>query len=263
MQKLFRKYKPEITRAMWVLAIAFATVLVVRAVQFKQNVWVKNVIVDIEEIEGSKNLLEKEDVLKSLKNYLGYSLKKSQIKDLNLIEIEDLLDKDSKIFKSQIYVDGQDILRILIRQRRPILRIIDKKGMSYYLDEEGIRVNPQNNVALRVPVATGYIPDYDKNYKKKKYHVLKNLYQLATALHEDSFLNSLIEQIHVNAGEDMVMIPKIGNEKIVFGSPNDIEEKLENLKLFYKEGLTREGWGKYSHINLEIQGQVYATLRNP
>ena len=35
-----------------------------------------------------------------------------------------------------------------------------------------------------------------------------------------------------------------------------MKEKLEKLKVFYKEGLTKVGWDKYSVINLKYKGQV-------
>jgi cell division protein FtsQ len=47
----------------------------------------------------------------------------------------------------------------------------------------------------------------------------------------------------------------------VFGTGDDIEIKFEKLMLFYKEGLSRVGWDKYSTINLKYKNQIVCTKK--
>jgi len=57
------------------------------------------------------------------------------------------------------------------------------------------------------------------------------------------------------------MIPKIGNQLIVFGDGTDVDAKFEKLKLFYRQVMTKAGWGHYSTISLQYRNQVVAKIR--
>jgi cell division protein FtsQ len=51
----------------------------------------------------------------------------------------------------------------------------------------------------------------------------------------------------------------LGRQKIVFGSAETSEEvrdKFNRLKVFYKEAMPFEGWNKYTEISLKYEGQV-------
>jgi cell division protein FtsQ len=52
------------------------------------------------------------------------------------------------------------------------------------------------------------------------------------------------------------MVPRIGDQMINFGSPDDYQEKLRNLKALYKEGFKNGGWTLYKSINLSYKNLV-------
>ena len=55
----------------------------------------------------------------------------------------------------------------------------------------------------------------------------------------------------------MELYPAVGGHKIIFGTTEDMEEKFEKLKVFYKEGLSSiDSWTNYSVINLKYKNQV-------
>jgi cell division protein FtsQ len=71
----------------------------------------------------------------------------------------------------------------------------------------------------------------------------------------------LIEQIYVSNTGEFTLIPKVGDQKILFGNYTNVKDKLENLKIFYQEGMPYEGWQKYRTINLKYKGQVVCERR--
>jgi cell division protein FtsQ len=87
------------------------------------------------------------------------------------------------------------------------------------------------------------------------------LHKIATYVDKDAFWKAQIEQIFVTAESEFVLIPKVGEHTIVFGTGDDIEIKFEKLMLFYKEGLSRVGWDKYSTINLKYKNQIVCTKK--
>ena len=58
---------------------------------------------------------------------------------------------------------------------------------------------------------------------------------------------------------DFELIPLVGKQLIILGDANDIKEKFDNLQIFYKQGLSHEGWDKYDTINLKYRNQVVCT----
>ena len=48
---------------------------------------------------------------------------------------------------------------------------------------------------------------------------------------------------------------------VYLGKLENFEDKLARLKEFYKKGLNRVGWNKYSRINLEFNNQIICTKR--
>jgi cell division protein FtsQ len=69
---------------------------------------------------------------------------------------------------------------------------------------------------------------------------------------------AMVEQVDITAQRMFEMIPKIGNQLIVFGDATDVDAKLQRLKLFYKEIMVKAGWNNYSVINVQYKNQVVA-----
>ena len=114
---------------------------------------------------------------------------------------------------------------------------------------------------VRVPVATGSIESFTHNYLKEKNSKLKDVFLLSKKISNDPFLHALVEQIHVKENGEFVLIPKVGREKIFFGYVDRMNEKFENLKIFYKNAIPREGWNKYKYFDLRWKDQVVSGLR--
>ena len=60
---------------------------------------------------------------------------------------------------------------------------------------------------------------------------------------------------------EIEMIPRIGNHTVVIGNDMFLEEKFNKLSVFYREGLNKKGWDKYSIINLKFKDQVVCTKK--
>ena len=86
--------------------------------------------------------------------------------------------------------------------------------------------------------------------------MIKKVYTLSTYVQENEFMEALTEQIFVDDNSDLVIIPKIKNQRIVIGDTTLIPEKFEKLILFYQEGLNHIGWEKYHTINLKYKNQI-------
>jgi cell division protein FtsQ len=86
--------------------------------------------------------------------------------------------------------------------------------------------------------------------------VANELLKIASYVDKQMFWKAQIEQIFVTRDNEFILIPKIGNHKILLGDANDLEIKFDKLFVFYKEGLSRVGWNKYATIDIRFDKQV-------
>ncbi len=217
--------------------------------------------ISVNSVEGVRNLIEEKEIYDILKRELKRDIGLIPIKDLDLRLMEKALSEDTRVHEVEVYVDAQNSLSIDIRQRRPIMRVMSENGQQFYIDQEGNFVARSEFKAVRVPVVTGHIEAYDDNWKWRPDSRLYMAYEIAKRLHNDEFLGSLIEQVHFERGKRIVLIPKVGKEKIVLDYVDDLDEKLSKIKPLYRHLASTDGWNKYREIDISYNKQVIG--RNP
>lgn len=176
----------------------------------------------------------------------------TKISDINLEQIETLLLEESHIESASCYYDAMGRLCIKVVPQQPILHVISAKGEDYYLSSTGLSM-PTASFNVDLCVATG-------NVTKK--FASEHLLELARFIHDDLFWSEQIEQIHVVSPEEIELYPRVGQHVIELGSAEGFQEKLNRLRIFYREGLERVGWNKYRKISLAYDGQVVCTKAN-
>jgi cell division protein FtsQ len=62
--------------------------------------------------------------------------------------------------------------------------------------------------------------------------------------------------VHVNNAGEFILVPLIGDQKIILGNARRLENKFDRLKTFYKKAMPYVGWQQYRSINLKFNGQV-------
>ena len=72
----------------------------------------------------------------------------------------------------------------------------------------------------------------------------------------NEFWKGQLTEMHILADGKIYFIPQIGNHKIEFGKPENVDDKLNKLMVYYKEVAPNLGWEKYHRINLEFENQI-------
>ncbi len=227
----------------------------------KSATLIKNLQVVIESPNTDRTLITEKEIAQKLMIYLGYEVIHASIKDLDLMDIEKMLQDDKRIKNAEVYLDSRNNLIIRITEKKVISRV-QKNELSYYLDVEGKQIPVKKGRAVRVPLVTGHVGEYSfEKIQSETRNNLRDVYELSMNLISDEFLSALIEQIDIDNQGRITMVPKIGREKITLYAEGS-EEKLFKLKYMYKDGLPKEGWNKYTTLNLDFENQVVAELRN-
>lgn len=204
-----------------------------------------------------KQLVDKNDVKRILRDVVGMPISKANLEQLDLFELESALEADERISRAEMFIDKHKVLRIGILQNLPIARVEVTDGEDYYLDPLGKRI-PIEGDLMRVPVVTGHVDAYRSNYKKRKEHNLNYIYEVSQKVYEDDFLTALVSQIHITEENDIVLIPIMGRERIALGPAGNLDDKLYKLKTYYKEGVKTIGLDRFKQLDLRYEGQIVA-----
>jgi len=260
MSKSKLSIKKILVATLW-LSFAMATlVLLVAAVNVKNEKKCDSVHI---EIEGVSNhfFIDKTDVLTIIKNYLGTQPVGQKVKLFDLKAIEQQLEKDVWIKNAELFFDNNQALQVYIDEREPIARIFGNNGNSFYIDSSLAVLPLSEKASARLPVFTGF-PEKTTMLTAADSSLLRDIKNISTALQADDFLMAMIEQVDITAQGSFEMIPKIGTQIILFGSGDDIANKIEKLRLFYQNVMPKAGWSKYSVINLQYKNQVVAKIKD-
>ena len=252
--------KNILTILLWCTIGMGGIVLLVAAVRSKNVKTCKGVEIEISGVSNNF-FIDQEDVLNIIKNYVGSKPEGRTISAFNLRDIEQNLEQDVWIKNAELFFDNNEILRVNVDEREPVARIFSGDGESFYVDSS-LKILPlSQKFSARLPVFTGFT-HRSVYLSKADSSLLNDIIKISMMMQGDSFLMAMIEQVDITPQRYFEMMPKIGNQLIVFGDAADAAEKFNKLKLFYKQVITTAGWSRYSVINLQYKNQVVAKIKD-
>ncbi len=194
---------------------------------------------------------------------------------VNIPEIEHKLNSHEDIANAEVYMTIDGKVKVEVKQRKPIIRVINATGESYYIDDEGKLMPLSTKYTAKILIANGNILEpfvknckhsvahISKENKAKENNMLGELYAMATYINADEFWKAQVQQIYIDSLNDMEIVPMVGDQKIIFGDTTAMDEKFKKLITFYQQGLNTTGWwDKYSIINLKFKNQIVCTKKS-
>lgn len=173
-------------------------------------------------------------------------------KNINTLAIRDIIMTSRLVESAKVFITSGGTVMATIKQREPVLRVISNSKGDFYIDKDREIMPVASSFAVYVPVATGEI---DEEFAKNE------LYDFAMFLNNNSDWDAWVEQIVVKNGNEVELIPRAGNFRIIMGSLEDYQTKLNKFVRFVDEGLNKLGWNRYSEINLKFDNQVVCTIK--
>ena len=254
---MVEQYKVDRKKMVMVIAGSITLILVLFFTFRKKRSAIKDVIVDIHHLsDGQNDLIKEKDVRLIINRSQDEKIENKRLEELDVERIEQVLEQDPFIENAESFVDAAGNLNLKIFQRQPILRVIDNNNLNYYLDKNGVKMPLSKYFSARVPIVTGAVPPYVSDFLLRKKYALTQVFNLVQILNADAFFAPMIQQIVVDAAGEFTIIPILGDQKIRIGTLDDIDGKLDRLKIFYKEAMPYEGWKKYNSISVKYQGQI-------
>lgn len=235
-----------------IIAIALLGYLIIALIMVqgkKQDIPCNNLIITIKD-SLDRHFLSQNDIVALLKTAQLYPIDKP-LNTINTHAIENKITENALVATVAAYKTPSGSIRIDITQKTPVLRVFTARE-NYYVDELG-EVMPMNyQQAVYLPVASGSI---------EKSLATTELYKFTLFLQQHEFWNNQIEQIYVHPNQEVELIPRIGDHRIMLGDFEDFEEKMNKLRLFYEQAIPKIGWGKYELIDLKYKNQIVCTKK--
>ena len=229
---------------------------------------------DITIQEDEDNFFVQPEDIRKLIHERGDAVVNQPLSTLNVPGLERALNSHASIAKAEVYVTIDGEVKVDIKQRKPLIRIIDKSDESYYIDSEGRLMPLSDKYTAKVLVANGNFREpYNTHYmytmkelaadsNLRDSTLLDDLFELARYVSADEFWKAQVEQVFVNSDKEIELVPRVGEHRIILGDISDMDEKFRKLLIFYKQGLNPTGWwNNYSVINLKFKNQVVCTKK--
>jgi cell division protein FtsQ len=176
---------------------------------------------------------------------------------INIQKIEEALQANPFIQEAKVFADMNGIINVQIKQREPVLRILNLTNQDFYIDRNGYKIPPSASFTARVLVANGYILEsFNNKVDTLKTNLARDLFQTALFIEKDTLWNHQIEQLYVNQQNEIEMIPRVGDHKIILGDADSLQNKFRNLLIFYKKALPLAGWDTYKTISIKYANQI-------
>ena len=216
---------------------------------------------DIQVMDSARlNFIGKEDVRKCLDDSYG-TWSGQRLDSVNLRKIETILKDRSAILTSEAYTTSDGILHIRVTQREPVVRFQGPDG-GFYSDENGFLFPLQAGYTSRVPIIDGAVPVHTgAGYKgpartAAERRWVEGIIGLVRHIEKNKAWSDAIVQITVDSRGDIVMVPRTGKEKFIFGSPDDWQDKFARMERYYRYIAPSKEEGYYSTVNVKYRNQI-------
>ena len=178
-----------------------------------------------------------------IQNFEGSSKVKKERVDLK--KLENVLNANKYVDNSEVFCSIDGILSAKVKQKKPIIRVINENG-SYYLDDKGDKVPLSENFTPRVPVYYGVISENE----------LDELVGVFSYIDNDEMLKHNIIDIKKSQKGNIIFSVRDYDYKVIFGTEANMETKFKNYKAFLQHASKDTLIKNYKSVNLIFTQQV-------
>ena len=239
MKKVLQILKWGILLSLMVVVLSFTN-----QKQNKQMVFLNQINIEVSEDE----FMTEQIALKYIEQH-NFNFDSIALSNFYLNELEIAFLQHPAVKNVQVYSNQEGVININLKQRKAVVRI-KTDNADYYLDEQGMKMPLSSEYTPRVLVVTGEVNESNHS----------SIFSFVERINKDKFWKSQITQVHFN-NKEVIIITRVGGQKIHFGTLTDVNKKLGNLYQFYKQAMPIKGWQTYSEISLAYNNQIVCTKK--
>lgn len=240
----------------WMLAGSAVLVLLVGAIGIRNRNTCSGIRIAYTRAGGGR-YVDSSRIVNLLRAGGEMQLTGAPLPSLDLNRMEHRLEEDPWIRDADLYLDRGHILHVRIEEQSPVARIFTRSGHSFYMDSLLNRIPLNPLYTERLPVFTGMPVSIMGRQPGDTQH-LAEAWDIVSYLKADELAMAIVDQADYEPGTGFVLIPKLGDHRIVFGDAKDIAGKFRRLRIFYQQVMSLSGWNSYRQIDIRYRDQVVA-----
>ncbi len=206
------------------------------------------------------------DIMNALRA-TGIRVTGQKIRDIPLTKLEERVKAFTELRVAEVYISEDMKLHVYGNQREPVMRVMASYGGDFFIDREGVIMRRHNLYTpnlhiLEIDMVFNSEQMTGTNiFESEKTANLAQAFELVNYIRGDSFWNGMIDQLSMSRDGRVTLVPHVGNHTVKLGRVENYEEKLHNLRVFYRQAMPVAGWDRYRVINVEYKGQVVCQRR--
>ena len=201
---------------------------------------------DISIFPSKDSYLSKDSIRSILNPFLGY-----EKKSINLNLIENIVDNNSYVYKSEVSLSFSGNLVLKIKQKTPVGRVISENEM-FYVDKDLRKMDLSKYQSARVPIILGFENEINRSYLKKVFEHID----------DDTFLKQNISKIIINSPNSISLKLRAFDLTVKIGDQRNLKNKFLKLKAFYTMANAKKNLMEFKQINLQFDKQVVVVKNN-
>lgn len=201
---------------------------------------------DISIFPSKDSYLSKDSIRSILNPFLGF-----EKKSINLNLIENIVDNNSYVDKSEVSLSFSGNLVLKIKQKTPVGRVISENEM-FYVDKDLRKMDLSKYQSARVPIVIGFENEISRSYLKKVFEHID----------DDAFLKQNISKIIINSPNSISLKLRAFDLTVKIGDRRNLKNKFLKLKAFYTMANAKKNLMEFKQINLQFDKQVVVVKNN-
>ena len=200
------------------------------------------------EFEQGDNLFMDYEMVNKLLIQNGETVRNLTKSVIDLHNLEANIQSHPMVESASVFLTVDGFLKAKIKQRTPIARVVINNE-SYYIDRQAKSMPLSENFSARVLLISGTVKEVNN----------AEIQQLVTTILKDKFLKEQIIGVEIKPENEYVLNTRVGDQKIILGNIENLNQKLKNLDSFYIKTMADSTIYKYDSINLKYNKQVVCT----
>lgn len=206
---------------------------------------------------ADRNFISKNDVTIFMADYGDYL--GQRIDDVDLPRIEKILKSRSAIRTCEAYVTDDGVLHVDVTQRVPVVRF-QKGDAGFYADKSGFIFPLQNKFTSMVPIVDGNLPialrsDFKGDLESEQERQwVRQVIGMVSYMEKSKLWNGNISQMTVGDDGNLILIPREGKERFIFGSPTSVKEKFGRIAGYYEAVAPLQK--NYTRVDVRYSGSI-------
>ena len=201
---------------------------------------------DISIFPSKDSYLSKDSIRSILNPFLGY-----EKKSINLNLIENIVDNNSYVCKSEVSLSFSGNLVLKIKQKIPVGRVISENEM-FYVDKDLRKMDLSKHQSARVPIVIGFENEISRSYLTKVFE----------HINDDIFLKQNISKIIINSPNSISLKLRAYDLTVKIGDQRNLKNKFFKLKAFCTMANAKKNLTEFKQINLQFDNQVVVVKNN-